>query len=310
MNSEQKTNFALFASAKLNDKKIFEQYIDSLGYAHNCNLTMVSPIYFNDNKQNATYLFEPKKDNPTFVLTLEYRDFKLAYNTLNLLLFDKTEWLDECFIEQFEMKYKNISLKIVDEISLLMYEASLFYSDDKVIYDMYKAARINLYGIYDNVYLLEKAIYYCNSYFYPLKIFFEIEKDAKYFDDFRLLADALRTIYDKFAVEITDALILDKVKKLLHKSKELSYTNHERMLLSFSYLQNGYIDDAEILIQPTTNAIVDSIKQQDMDYKSIHLLICDIHNQYMYKNDDNDIMHKWFLESTNRLYGAFDEHKC
>jgi len=30
MNSEQKTNFALFASAKLNDKKIFEQYKDSI----------------------------------------------------------------------------------------------------------------------------------------------------------------------------------------------------------------------------------------------------------------------------------------
>jgi hypothetical protein len=270
---------------------------------------MVLPIYLND-KQNATYLFKSKKDNPIFVPTLEYRDFKLAYNTLNLLLFDKTEWLDECFIEQFEMKYKNISLKIVDEISLLMYEASLFYSDDKVIYDIYKAARVDLYGIYDNIYLLEKAIYYCNSYFHPLKIFFEIEKDAKYFDDFRLLADALKTMFDKFVVEITDALILDKVEKLLHKSKELADTNHERMLLSFSYLQNGYIDDAEILIQPTINAIVDLIKQQDMDNKSIHLLICDIYNQYMYKNDDNEVMYKWFQESTNRLYGAFYEHKC
>ena len=30
MNSEQKTNFALFASAKLNDKKVFEQYKDSI----------------------------------------------------------------------------------------------------------------------------------------------------------------------------------------------------------------------------------------------------------------------------------------
>jgi hypothetical protein len=249
------------------------------------------------------------KDESIFVSTLKYRDFKLAYNTLNLLLFDKIEWLDECFIEQFEMKYKNISLKIVDEISLLMYEASLFYGDDKVIYDIYKAARVNLFGIYDNVYLLEKAIYYCNSHFYPLKIFFDIEKDAKYFDDFRLLADALRSMSDKFAVEITDTLILDKVEKLLRKSKEFAYTNHEKMLLSFSYLQNGYIEDAEILIQPTINAIVDSIKQQDMDYKSIHLLICDIHNQYVYKNDDNKIMHKWFLESANKLYGAFYEHR-
>jgi hypothetical protein len=131
MNSEQKTNFALFASAKLNDKKVFEQYKDSidniiknfdkekyiftigqiknkllieyiqtlgyevivksqhinslkssnkkiireshgviffifnkssimmelLEYANTCNLAMVLPIYFNDNKQNATYLF-------------------------------------------------------------------------------------------------------------------------------------------------------------------------------------------------------------------------------------------------------------
>ena len=252
---------------------------------------------------------QAKEDKPIFVPTLEYRDFKLAYNTLNLLLFDKTEWLDECFIEQFEMKYKYISLKIVDEISLLMYEASLFYSDDKVIYDIYKAARINLYGIYDNVYLLEKAIYYCNSYFYPLKIFFEIEKDAKYFDDFRLLADALKTMFDKFVVEITDTLILDKVEELLFESKEFVCTNHERMLLSFSYLQNGYIDDAEILIQPTINAIVDLIKQQNTDYKSIHLLICDIHNQCMYKNNDNEVMDKWFLESTNRLYGAFYENR-
>jgi hypothetical protein len=249
------------------------------------------------------------KGEVIFVPTLEYKDFKLAYNTLNLLLFDKTEWLDECFIEQFEIKYKNISLKIVDEISLLMYEASLFYSDDKVIYDIYKAARIDLYGIYDNVYLLEKAMHYCNSYFYPLKIFFNIEKNAKYFDEFRLLADALKTMFDKFAVEITDALVLNKVEELLRQSKELAGTHHERMLLSFSYLQNGYIDDAEILIQPTINAIVDLIKRQNTDYKSIHLLICDIHNQYMYKNDD-EIMYKWFQESTNRLYGAFYEHKC
>jgi hypothetical protein len=117
-------------------------------------------------------------------------------------------------------------------------------------------------------------------------------------------------MFDKFAVEITDTLILDKVEKLLYKSKELICTNHERMLLSFSYLQNGYIEDAEILIQPTINTIVDLIKLQDSDYKSIHLLICDIHNQYMYKNDDNKVMYKWFEESTNRLYGAFHEHKC
>jgi len=73
MNSKQKTNFALFASAKLNDKKIFEQYIDSLGYAHNCNLTMVLPIYLND------------KQNPTFVPTLEYRDFKLGIQYIKLI---------------------------------------------------------------------------------------------------------------------------------------------------------------------------------------------------------------------------------
>ena len=116
-------------------------------------------------------------------------------------------------------------------------------------------------------------------------------------------------MFDKFVVEITDALMLDKVEKLLHKSKELAYINHERMLLSFSYLQNGYIDDAETLIQPTINAIVDLIKQQNTDCKSIHLLICDIHNQYMYKNNDNEVMDKWFLESTNRLYGAFHENR-
>ena len=32
-------------------------------------------------------------------------------------------------------------------------------------------------------------------------------------------------------------------------------------------------------------------------------------NKYVYKNDDNKIMHKWFLESANKLYGAFYENR-
>ena len=244
-----------------------------------------------------------------FVPSIEYKEFKLANDTLNLLLFNETQWLNDNFIEQFEMKYKNISLNIVDENSLLMYEASVFFSKEAVIYDIYEAARINLYGTHDNVYLLEKAIYYCRSYFYPLKIFFDIEKNARYFDDFRLLADTLKTMFNKFAVEISDALVLNKVEELLYESEKLACSNHEKMLLAFSYLQNGYIEDAEILIQSTIDTIIDSIKLKYTDYKSIHVLICGIHNEYMYKNDENEIMHKWFLELTNKLYGAFYDHK-
>ena len=81
------------------------------------------------------------------------------------------------------------------------------------------------------------------------------------------------------------------------------------MLLAFSYLQNGYIEDGEILLQSTITIMIDSIKSKYTDYESIHVLICVIYNEYMYKNDENDIMHKWFLELTNKLYGAFYEHK-
>jgi len=243
-----------------------------------------------------------------FVPSMEYQDFKLANDTLNLLLFEKTPWLTDNFIEHFEMKYKALSLSVVDEISLLMYEASITFSEEVAIYDIYDKARINLYGTHDNVYLLEKAIYYCHSYFYPLKIFFDIKKNARYFDDFRLLADVLRSIFDKFAIEISDALILDRVEELLGEAKS-AHTDNEKILLAFSYLQNGYIEDAEILIQSTIDTIIDSIKLKNTDYKTIHALIISVHNEYMYKNTDNDVMHKWFLELTNKLYGAFYDYK-
>lgn len=244
-----------------------------------------------------------------FVLDMEYQDFKLANDTLNVLLIEQTSWLTDNFIEHFEMKYKTLSLSLVDEISLLMYEAFITFSEEVVIYDIYEAARIYLYGTHDNVYLLEKAIYYCRSYFYPLKIFFDIKQNARFFDDFRLLADVLCVTFDKYAVEISDALVLNGVKELLHEAEKLACSNHEKMLLAFSYLQNGYIEDAEILIRSTIDTIIDSIKLKYTDYKSIHILICSIHNEYMYKNDENEIMHKWFLELTNKLYGAFYDHK-
>jgi len=245
----------------------------------------------------------------TFVPNMEYQNFELANNTLNLLLFDKTHWLNDNFIEHFEMKYKDLSLNVLDEVSLLMHETSLIFSDESTIYDIYKASHIYLYGSHDNIYLLEKAIYYCHSYFYPLKIFFDIKKNARFFDDFRLLADVLRTIFDKFAVEISDVLILNGVEELLNEAKKHAYTDNEKMLLAFSYLQNGHIEDAEILIQSLISSLVDSVKLKNTDYKTIHNLIINIHNEYMYKNEDNDIMHKWFLELTNNLYGAFYDHK-
>jgi len=244
-----------------------------------------------------------------FLPDMEYQDFELANDTLNLLLFEKTPWLTDNFIEYFEMKYKALILSVIDEISLLMYEARIVFNDESVVYDIYQSARIHLCGIEDNVSLLEKAIYYCHSYFYPLKIFFDIEKNSRYFNDFRLLADALRKMFDKFAVEISDELVLNKVEELLYKSKKLACNNHEKMLLAFSYLQNGYIEDAEVLIQSLVDSLTDSIKLKNTDYKTIHTLIISIHNEYMYKNADNDIMRKWFLELTNKLYGAFYDHE-
>jgi hypothetical protein len=260
-------------------------------------------------KSLITYAEWVDEGERTFIPSMEYQDFKLANDTLNLLLFEKTPWLTDNFIEYFEMKYKALSLSVVDEISLLMYEASITFSEEVAIYDIYDAARINLYGTHDNVYLLEKAIYYCHSYFYPLKIFFDIKKNARHFDDFRLLADVLKTMFDKFAIEISDALILDGVEELLSEAKKSAHTDNEKILLAFSYLQNGYIKDAEILMQSTIDTIFKSIKSNNTDYKTIHTLIISTHNEYIYKNVDNDVMHKWFLELTNKLYGAFYDHK-
>jgi len=96
---------------------------------------------------------------------------------------------------------------------------------------------------------------------------------------------------------------------LLSEAKKCAYTDYEKILLAFSSLQNGYIEDAELLIQSTIDTIVKSIELNNTDYKTIHTLIISIHNEYIYKNFDNEVMHKWFLELTNKLYGAFYEHK-
>lgn len=102
------------------------------------------------------------------------QSFSLAEKTLKSLLLDKTEWLNEVLIENFQTKYRNLSVSKLDEVSLLMCEV-VAINDEKCIYDIFMAAvHANFVSFRSMVYLLNKAIFYCQDYFYPHTKFFLI----------------------------------------------------------------------------------------------------------------------------------------
>ncbi len=225
------------------------------------------------------------------------QSFSLADKTLKSLLLDKTEWLNEVLIENFQTKYTSLSVSKLDEVSLLMCEA-VAINDEKCIYDIFMAAvHTNFVSFRSMVYLLEKATFYCQDYFYPYKIFSYMEKNTRYSVDYHLLANSLAGIFEKYHIVNAEA-----VKNLLDKSKEKMNSHYEKISLSFSYLQNGYLKEAEEIFKPTIDLIVDEIKDGNISYQLVRSLIMALGEEY---ETENDIGHSWELELSNKLYGAF-----
>ena len=225
------------------------------------------------------------------------RNFTLADETLKSLLLDKTEWLNEALIEDFQTKYRNISVSKLDEVSLLMCEA-VAINDEKCIYDIFMAAVHAKFGSFRSmIYLFDKAIFYCQDYFYPYKVFSYIQKESRYSVDYHLLADSLAGMFNKYHVVNPEA-----VKNLLDKSKEKMNSDYEKISLSFSYLGNGYLEEAEEIFKPTIDFMINEIKDGNISYQSVRSLIMALDEEY---EPENDIGHAWKLELSNKLYGVF-----
>ncbi len=147
------------------------------------------------------------------------------------------------------------------------------------------------------IYLFDKAIFYCQDYFYPYKVFSYIQKESRYSVDYHLFADSLAEMFNKYHIVNPEA-----VKNLLDKSKEKMNSDYEKISLSFSYLQNGYIEEAEEILKPTIDFMINEIKDGNISYQSVRSLIIALDEEY---EPENDIGHAWKLELSNKLYGAF-----
>lgn len=224
------------------------------------------------------------------------RNFPLADETLKSLLLDKTEWLNEAFIENFQTKYRQLSVSKLDEVSLLMREA-VANNDEKCIYDIFMAAVHEKFGSFRSmIYLFDKAIFYCQDYFYPYKIFSYIQKESRYSIDYHLLANSLAGMFNKYHV-----VNPEEVKNLLDKSKEKMNSDYEKISLSFSYLRNGYLEEAEKIFKPTIDFMINKIKDANINYQSVRSLIIALDEEY---ETGDDISLTWKLELSNKLYGA------
>ena len=83
----------------------------------------------------------------------------MASSTINQLKQDNIVWINEQFIACFEDKYGEIMLNVYEEITLLMYEAKLHYTQESIL-DVFYAGIDNCPTFHSKMYLLQKAIYY------------------------------------------------------------------------------------------------------------------------------------------------------
>ena len=231
------------------------------------------------------------------------KNFALANETLKWMLLDKVTWLNDVFIESFQSKYKDVSISKLDEVSLLMKEAMSSY-DEVAIYDIFHAAVLAEFGSFNSmVYLLDKAIFYCNGYFYPYKIFAHLEVKARYSNEYCLLANNLARLFTKHHVIVNP----DAVKRLLDSAREKMCSDYEKLSLAFSYQIHGYPKEAEEILYPTVEYILDKIKSGGKEYQVVKSLIEDLDKVYDFESDD--MCFTWKLELSNRLYGVFYENR-
>jgi hypothetical protein len=245
--------------------------------------------------------------------------FPLAEKTLVQMLIDKVAWLNDAFIDSYQNKYNGISISKVDQVSLLMKEAVTCY-DDRSVYDIFNTVIDTEYFSFRSmIYLLNKAVFYAQSYLYPYKIFSHLEKKAHYSVDYHLLADSLAVMSAKHNVVNPGA-----VKRLLDRSREKMYSDYEKLSLAFSYQRNGYSQEAKEIFESTIDVIVSEIQEGKKEYQAIRSLIlmlvengdigdessffCDLENDgSIFIGNGREVCFSWDVKLVKTLYGAFDD---
>jgi len=245
------------------------------------------------------------------------RSFHLAGKVLVQMLFDKVVWLNDEFIDNYQNKYNGISVNKVDQISLLMKEAVARYGDRSVYTIFNSAVTAEYFSFRSMVYLLNKAIFYCQCCFYPYRIFSYLKNKARSCVEYHLLADSLAVIFEKHNIVKPDA-----VKKILDNSREKMYTDYEKLSLAFSYQRNGYSKEAQEIFKSTIDAIVSEIREGKKEYQTVRSLIvtlvdnadigdescffCDLENDgRVFAGHGAEVCFSGDIELVNRLYGAF-----
>jgi hypothetical protein len=245
------------------------------------------------------------------------KSFPLAEKILAQMLIDKVVWLNDAFIDSYHNKYNGISINKEDQVSLLMKEAVACY-DEQVVYDIFNTAIATEYFSFRSmIYLLNKAVFYSQGYFYPYKMFSYLKKKARYCVDYHLLADSLAVMFEKHHVVNPDA-----VKRLLDSSREKMHSDYEKFSLAFSYQRNGYSKEAKEIFTSTIDAIVSEIREGKKAYQAVRSLIitlaengdigdescffCDLENDgSIFAGNGREVCFSWDVELVNRLYGAF-----
>jgi len=209
---------------------------------------------------------------------IEWNNYPIAQTCINHLVHNKVPWLSEVFIDDFMNKYQGINISSLDEISLFMYETKKKF-DEKALYDIAIESFFLYETFYTRVYLLQKVLSYCNSYIYPIQFFTELKKYAQNSNDFRLLADSLKSIYDKFDSDILDVTLLDEIQSYLKKSEKLLNNDYDRVNLVFSLQRNGFEKDAQDSFELAYKHLSSSTDKKEIQRNDIKVLLARVHDE-------------------------------
>jgi len=209
---------------------------------------------------------------------IEWKNYPIAQTCINHLVHHEVPWLSERFIDDFVSKYQGVDISSFDQISLLMYETKKKF-DEKALSDI-AIESFSLYEtFYVRVYLLQKVIFYCDSYIYAIQLFIELKKYAQNSNDFRLLADSLKSIYDKFASDILDVTLLDEIQSYLKKSEKLLNNDYDRVNLAFSLQRNGFEKDAQDSFELAYKHLSSSIDMKEIQRNDIKVLLVNMQEE-------------------------------
>jgi len=226
---------------------------------------------------------------------IEWKNYPIAQTCINHLVHNKVPWLSEKFIDDFVSKYQGIDISSLDQISLLMYETKKKF-DEKALYDIAIESFFLYETFYARVYILQKVLSYCDSYIYPIQFFTELKKYAQNSNDFRLLADSLKSIYDKFASDILDVTLLDEIQSYLKKSEKLLNSHYDRVMLAFSLQRKGFDKDAQESFYIAYKCLLSSINKNGIQRNDIKNLLANMHDEDELLFKREEICLEWQLK--------------